>query len=671
MAVSTVFFIVLAAIVSMVLALFQYYKKKNTAFILLIIRFLAVFALLFLLVNPKLKSTTYHNVKPQLNLLIDNSTSIKHKKASKTVFNLVSQFKNNKDISEKYVISTYTFDERLHVSDSLNFDQTHTQIYDALTQLNQLSTQENTATVLITDGNQTKGADYSYFTAPHKIYSVAVGDTTVYNDLEITQLNVNKYTHLNNSFPVEVFVKYVGDKPVAGNFSVSGSKGVLFKQNLRFTADKNSHRITFKLAADKVGLQNYTASITALPNEKNTVNNTRKFSVEVIDQQAKIALVSSVNHPDIGMIRRAVSGNKQFTVELINSLDKNILIKDYQLFIFYQPVSEMKPVITAAYKENANTFFITGTATDYAFLNSVQQDFSKAVVNASENYQAILNTGFDVFSVPDIGFKDFTPLTDQFGTIQLNTNAKIILEQTINGQPTNQPLLSIYEQGSRRGAILFGQGIFKWRMASYVQHQSFQDFDTFLNTLIQFLASSKRYVRLTVECNPLFYANENVRIKARFFDATYKIDENARLELTLVNKNDNSSSKHILSLKEGFYQLDLNNLAPGDYSFSVKNLEGNQVKYGGFTVLSHDMEEQFSVTDKSSLKKLALTSHGALFYPDQSKLLMEALLTDDTLNTVQKASVSFNEVINWKWLLVLAILLFSMEWFIRKYLGKI
>ncbi|PID70997.1 MAG: hypothetical protein CR985_02020 [Flavobacteriales bacterium] len=671
MAVSTVFFIVLAAIVSMVLALFQYYKKKNTAFILLIIRFLAVFAVLFLLVNPKLKSTTYRNVKPQLNLLIDNSTSIKHKKASKTVSNLVSQFKNNKDISEKYVISTYTFDERLHVSDSLNFDQTHTQIYDALTQLNQLSTQENTATVLITDGNQTKGADYSYFTAPHKIYSVAVGDTTVYNDLEITQLNVNKYIHLNNSFPVEVFVKYVGDKPVAGNFSVSGSKGVLFKQNLYFTTDKNSHRITFKLAADKVGLQNYTASITALPNEKNTVNNTRKFSVEVIDQQAKIALVSSVNHPDIGMIRRAVSGNKQFTVELINSLDKNILIKDYQLFIFYQPVSEMKPVITAAYKENANIFFITGTATDYAFLNSVQQDFFKAVVNASENYQAILNTGFDVFSVPDIGFKDFTPLTDQFGTIQLNTNAKTILEQTINGQPTNQPLLSIYEQGSRRGAILFGQGIFKWRMASYVQHQSFQDFDTFLNTLIQFLASSKRYVRLTVECNPLFYANENVRIKARFFDATYKIDENARLELTLVNKNDNSSSKHILSLKEGFYQLDLNNLAPGDYSFSVKNLEGNQVKYGGFTVLSHDMEEQFSVTDKNSLKKLALTSHGALFYPDQSKLLMEALLTDDTLNTVQKASVSFNEVINWKWLLALAILLFSMEWFIRKYLGKI
>lgn len=671
MTVSTVFFIVLAAVIALLMAFFQYYKKRETPILLFTIRFLGIFSLLFLLINPKVRSISYQNIKPQLNLLIDNSKSIAYKNEAETVRQLVNQLKDNEALNEKYTFSTYTFDEKLNLSDSLGFNKSGTQLYDALTQLGQLSTQENTATVLISDGNQTKGADYGFFTAPHKIFTVAVGDTTVYKDLAVSQINVNKYTHLNNTFPVEVFVNYNGNEPVTKSFSVRDNTGVLFRKDLRFTADERSHRINFNLTASQVGLQNYTATVAPLANEKNTVNNTQKFSVEVIDEQAKIALVSAVVHPDIGMIKRAVSGNKQFSVEIINALDNSIKVKDYQLFIVYQPTATMEPVIRSVLKENGNVFFITGSATDYGFLNAVQADFTREVVNATENYQAMLNTGFDEFLIADIGFRDFMPLLDRFGTVKFNAKAKTVLEQTINGQPTGQPLLSIYEEGDRRGAVLFGQGIFRWRMASFVQQRSFREFDAFVNKLIQYLASSKRYSRLTVEYDPLHYANESVPIRAQFFDATYKIDENARLELTLINNEDKNSSKHILSLRDGYYQLDLNDLKPGDYSFSVRNLEDNQVKHGGFTILSHDVEEQFSVTDKNSLGKLALASNGALYYPDEITELVDALANDDSLATVQKANTSINEVINWKWLLALVILLFSLEWFIRKYLGKI
>lgn len=671
MTVSTVLFIVLAAIIAFLMAFFQYYKKKKTRVTLFIIRFLAVFTLLFLLIGPRVKSTSYQNIKPRLNLLIDNSKSIAHKNEAETVRDMVSLMKENKAINDKYDLTIYTFDEKLNLSDSLRFDKSSTQLYDALIQLEQLNAQDNLATVLISDGNQTKGADYASFTAPHKIFAVAVGDTTVYKDLAISQLNVNKYTHLDNSFPIEVFVKYNGKEPVTKTFSVRNNTGVMYKKDLRFTADESSHRINFNLKAGQVGLQNYTAAIGTLPDEKNKVNNTRKFSVEVIDEQAKIALISTVNHPDIGMVKRAVSGNKQFSVEIINTLNDNIKVKDYQLFIFYQPTAAMELVLQSVLKENGNVFFMTGSVTDYEFLNTAQPDFSREVVNATENYQAMLNSGFDEFLIDDIGFGDFTPLLDKFGTVKFNANAKTVLEQTINGQPTDQPLLSIYEQGNRRGAVLFGQGIFRWRMASYVRQRSFRDFDAFVNKLIQYLASSKRYSRLTIEYDPLHYANENVRIRAQFFDATYKIDENARLELTLMNKEDNSTSKHILSLKAGYYEVDLNNLVAGDYSFNVRNLDDDQVKYGGFTVLSHDVEEQFNVTDKNSLEKLVLASGGTLFYPAQFSALLEELANDETLRTVQKASVSFSEVINWKWLLALVILLFSSEWFIRKYLGKV
>ena len=77
------------------------------------------------------------------------------------------------------------------------------------------------ATVIVTDGNQTAGEDYEYRKYDSKIFPVLVGDTTKYQDVQITQLNVNKFSYLKNKFPVEALILYEGDKSVKTKFTLS------------------------------------------------------------------------------------------------------------------------------------------------------------------------------------------------------------------------------------------------------------------------------------------------------------------------------------------------------------------------------------------------------------------------------------------------------------------
>ncbi len=72
----------------------------------------------------------------------------------------------------------------------------------------------------ISDGNQTIGNDYEFINSKQTIYPIVFGDTTKYQDLKLSQLNVNKYSYIKNKFPVEVILNYEGNETVTTQFSI-------------------------------------------------------------------------------------------------------------------------------------------------------------------------------------------------------------------------------------------------------------------------------------------------------------------------------------------------------------------------------------------------------------------------------------------------------------------
>ncbi|WP_418650351.1 VWA domain-containing protein [Tenacibaculum aestuariivivum] len=629
---------------------------------------MSLFLLLILFVNPKIKTIEIENIKPVLSVLVDNSLSIKHFKEEVKVFNIIKEIKESKKIANKFDVEFLSFGNTTSVLDSLLFLDTSTNITQAINSVNELQNERLNATIVITDGNQTTGSDYEYLTSKNKIFPVVVGDTTLYKDLQITQLNVNKYSYIKNKFPVEALLYYEGKEKVSATFSITNNNKKVFSKKLEFSPLKRTQTVVTNLTSDKKGVQYYKTAISKINNEKNTKNNYKNFSVEVIDEQTKVLILSAVLHPDLGAIKKSIESNKQRKVDIALINSKNINYNDYQFFVFYQPNNSFKKVFE---KVMSNYLIVSGTKTSWSFLNTQNLGFKKHVINQSEAYSAIYNANFSPFLQPNIGFNKFPPLDDLFGDVTLTNNAQVLLYQKYAGVKTTEPLLATIENNNKKYAVLFGEGIWKWRSASFLKEQSFETFDLFLANLVQYLASNKKRKRLDVKSARLYPANDPINISAFYVDKNYKFDARASLEIMVTNTTTKVQKTIPFSLVNNSYQVAVDGLLPGNYSYQVSVVNQKTKSYGKFKITDYQIEEQFTSANYKKLKTLALKTKGALIYPNKIEELLTQLSEDKSYYTVQKSINKNKNLIDWRWILSIIILLFSIEWFIRKYYGKI
>lgn len=671
----SILYLICAFLCSVSIGYFQYFykvkSKKSIHILLCALKTLSLFLLLALFISPKIKTTTFQTIKPILSILVDNSKSISYFKEEKNLQDFSSKLNNNARLSDKFEIENYVFSADLKSSDSIDFLGSATNIYNAVSAVNKLNTEKKAPILLLTDGNQTIGNAYEFIKSEQKVYPIIFGDTSKHTDIKITQINVNKYSYLNNKFPVEVLLNYDGPGSVKKTFSIYSVGKKIFSKRIQFSKKERSRIIRFDLAALKVGVNYFTAEIEKIKNEKNTKNNTKIFSVEVIDEQARVLLLTDVLHPDIGALKKAIESNPQRAVTVSKVTEFRDNFSDYQLVILYQPNNVFEDVFAKIRKGQCNLLIVTGTNTNWALLNKQQFGFTKNFLQETENYGARHHTSFSVFLQKDIGFSGFPALKDAFGVLDFNKQHEDLVLQEIRGVKTTQPLISFFNEEKQKIAVIFGEGIWRWRAASFLSSNTFQDFDQFIGNALQYLTTNKNSARLEVNSEHVYASNTAVNIAAFFTDTNYKFDNSASLEITLTNNETKKETKLPFSLRNNSYQIAIENLSPAVYNFIVGVVDQSHEKYGSFKITKYQIEAQFTHADVFKLEQLALNTGGAPFYKDEITRLIQELLADKTYYSEQKAIVKEQSLLEWKWLLLIIISLSTVEWILRKYSGKI
>lgn len=675
MTTNTFLFVILSIVVAGGLSYFQYfYKNKNYSkanMILAFLRFISVFGILLLFINPILSRKTFETIKTPLPIVVDNSSSIIDLKANAKVLDLYQKLVTNAAIQEKYEVQSYRFDADFETSDQFDFKGKQSNLDEVAKSLKSIYKNTTFPTVVLTDGNQTSGNDYLYsFDPANKVYPIVVGDTTTLFDLKVAQLNVNKYAFQKNKFPVEVFLNYSGTKSVHATFKISQGNSVLTTQTVSFTPSKKSILVNALLPAEKVGMQIFKASITSTQQEKNTYNNSKNFAVEVIDQRTNVALISAINHPDLGALKRAIETNAQRKVTIIKPNEVKSL-QDFQVLVLYQPTAEFKSVFEANKTAGLNTFIITGTNTDFTFLNQQQSNLVFRMSNQKEDYLASFNSQFNLFALDNIGFETFPPLQNAFGTITTNSNISVLLTSKIRNIETNAPLLAFAENGGKRSAYLMGENIWKWRLQSHVDTKSYEKFDVFIDKTIQYLATNNTKKSLVVTHENFYNSGDALEITAQYFNKNYELDEKAQLTISVTNKSTKLTKKYDFTRTNNSFKVNLDGLPAGQYQFAVKELHSNTIYNGYFEILDFDIEKQFVNPDVNKLSQLATQTQGAVIFPDQIDTLIKTLLEETNYKAVQKAIVKKTPLIDWMWLLVGIALSLTCEWFLRKYNGML
>lgn len=675
MTTTIILFLVFSFVIASGLSFFQYFYKAKTKLkanlVLAFLHFLSIFGILTLLINPVINKKTLETIKTPLPIVVDNSSSIIDLKSKETVLGLYKNLLHNKDLQDKFDVQSYQFDSEFQQVEGLDFNGNQTNLDEVAKNLKSIYKNITFPTVIITDGNQTSGNDYVYsFDANNKIYPLIVGDTTKFLDLKVTQLNVNKYAFQKNKFPVEVFLQYFGNKNVNANFSISQGNSVLSKQTISFSASKKTAIVNVLLPADKIGLQIFKAVISSNEKEKNTYNNTYNFAVEVINQKTNIAIVSTINHPDIGVLKRAIESNAQRKVIVVKPNEIKSL-QDYNILILYQPTNEFKTVFEKNKLAGINTLIITGNNTDFNFLNQQQANLIFKMSGQKEDYLSEFNSQFNLFAIENLGFENFPPLQNPFGTIATNGNVSILLSSKIRNIDTNSPLLAFVENRDKRSAFLLGENIWKWRLQSHIDNQSFEKFDTFMNKTIQFLASNNSKKSLVVNHENFYNSGESIEISAQYFNKNYEFDEKARLSISVTNTKTKLTKNYDLLKGNNFFKVNLDGLSAGNYNFSIKELNSKTTYSSRFEILDFDIEKQFINPDVTKLNQLAKQTQAQAYYPNEVDTLVKMLLENENYKAIQKEIISKKPLIDWVWMLVIIAFSLAAEWFIRKYNGML
>ena len=670
---NNIFYILTAAVIALLLAAFLYLynnkKKSKINWILFGLRALSYFFIFLLLFNLKITKRILENHKPNLFVLVDNSKSISLENNHGTVRKIIDKLKNDQTLTDKFNFQFYAFSKEVTSLDSLSFTGKETNIKNALKTIKSVSLNRKSPIILISDGNQTMGNSYQFYKTKHAIYPIVIGDTTTFQDVFIDRLNANKYAYLKHKFPVEVFVGYQGEKEnIPFTFKITEGNKTIFSKKIKLGKKNSSKHLSFYLPANKTGLHHYLATVSEIKNEKNKTNNKKYFTVNVISEQAKILLISDMIHPDIAMFKRAIETNEQRKL-ILKKPNDNIKLSEYKSVILYQPNASFKTIINQSISAKKNIFFVTGTHTDWQALNNFQSFFKRDFVNKKEDYNPVFNSSFSTFLVDDSGFENYPPLEDKFGEITFFVPNETLLFQKINDFTTEQPLMATFTKNALRFIALFGENAWRWRIYEGKNKHNFKDFDTFINKSMQYLASENNGDFLKIDYKNTYFSNEPISIKAQLFDVNYHFNPNAKLWIKI--SNDKKKWTYPFALVANYYQVSLSDLVPGNYHFTVYDNAKKVQKFGSFTILNYEMEQQNLSGNYKELKQLAQNNSGIVFYPNQTRELITTLNRNNNFKTIQKEIIRKKSLIDWRILLGVIAILLTLEWFIRKYKGFI
>ncbi|MEM6967370.1 MAG: hypothetical protein AAF573_21580 [Bacteroidota bacterium] len=660
-------------------------QSKQLNWILGGIRFLSVTLISMLLLSPLLKSLINETKKPVIVLAQDQSESILADMNEQEATAYQQSFKDlSGKLSEDYEVKEYAFGEKVREGIDFAFNDKVSNISDFLKTMYDLYSNQNLgAIVLATDGIYNQGSNPIYagtkLTAP--IYSVALGDTTAKKDLILKRVFHNKIAYLGDKFSVQIDV---AAKNCTGNNTIlSISKIVEGKSNriqqIPIGINKNDFFNTQEiiLDANESGVQRYRISLNAVEGEVTRANNSKDIFIDVLDARQKILVVANAPHPDLTAIKQAVTKNKNYEIDInyINNLKVNVA--NYDFVIMHQLPSKTNnasAVLQTMYDNAIPRMYIVGSQTNLSQFSKIQpiMDISGDGRN-TEDVQAKVAPTFGLFTISDEVKNElpkFSPLLAPFGEFRDNANTQVLLYQRIGKIDTKYPLLLFGEQNNIKMGVLAAEGLWKWRLFDFLQHENHDIFEEILGKSIQYLTlkEDKRKFRISLDKN-IFNENEPINFDAELYNQSYELINEPDATITITN-SEGKDFPFTFSKTTNAYTLRNKIFPVGNYKFrGTVNSSGEQLVYNGkFSVQPIQLEVFETTADHSILKLLSEKYGGQLVFPNNVSAISSSLQENPILPVVYTTSKT-RSIINVRWIFFVLLSLLVLEWFIRRYFG--
>ncbi len=638
-----------------------------------------------LLLSPLLRSVINETQKPVVVLAQDESESVLAEMRDTSIYR--QRFERLKQtLKDNYDLKTYSFGEDVREGIDFKYKDKVSNISEFFTEVYDLYSNQNLgAIVLATDGIYNEGSNpiYSGTKLSAPIFTIALGDTTPNKDLIVKRVFHNKITYLGDKFSIQVDISALncaGNSTILQIAQVNGDGSLTRLSQQAISINKNDFFTTKEIIinADRAGVQRYMISVNKVNGEVTTRNNSQEIFVDILDARQKILILAAAPHPDISAIKTSLSKNKNYQLTVAYANQPSVNVAGFDFVVLHQLPSKknnISGILQTLQTRKIPRLFIVGTQSD---LNAVSQAQNLVKItgrgNNHNDIQAVVKNNFNLFTIDErllTELPKFAPLLSPFGEFTPMPEANILLNQRIGKVETKYPLLAIGQKEATKLGVLCGEGIWKWRVFDYMQHQNHQLFDELLGKTVQYLTlkEDKRKFRVSVNKN-IFKENESIYFDAELYNESYELINEPDASLTIKDSQGKDFPFTFNKVNKS-YTLNAGFFPVGNYTFKgVVNSNGEQLTYDGkFSVKPIQLEIFETTANHSILKILSDKYGGNLVYPSEIDSLPKIIAQKDTVKPILYSTLKTRSIINLKWIFFLLLGLLSLEWFGRKYYG--
>ena len=680
-------FILAAILFAFLLALFIYHKDErfssthpSVKIILTLLRFISLSILIILLFKPKLLNEIKQVEKPIIVFLQDASSSILNYPDStyyKSEFKTLIE-KNNKILSEKFDVYTYHFSDSINQDINMDFDGKKTDISYAFEEIvNRFYNRNLAAVVLVSDGNYNKGINpfYKISELNCPIFTMAIGNDTPEPDIQISAVRHNEIAYFENEFPIQFDILSNFDSDQKHQISIINNGKTIYTEDLILKAQTPISKEIF-IQANNEGIQYYDIVINEIDGERNTENNHEKVAIEILENLQNILILFSNPHPDVAALTTALEKGKNYKVT--NSLFHEFSeeIEAYNLIILHQIpdfTNRNKNLLDKIIKSETALFFIGGKGIKWSTFNKIQEFVEVNTKNSMQDVFPIINKDFSPFQLSEQCEKfvqSATPLKVPFSDVILKEEYSSLFTQKIEGIITNNELLFFVEKEEKNWAILFAEGLWKWKMFDYQKNQSHDNFNELFQSISQYLTLNKDKRKLRLQYPKIINEGEKFYMDAQLYNDNYQLIEYAEMSLVLTDPNEKEFIYSFSPLKRK-YKTVIKNLNKGNYGFKVNSKFKNEFveQNGTFVVLESRLEQKQKIANWKTLKQISSKTNGQFIKKDNFDNYSEIISSNIDSNQKVYFYKYLSDLIKKKSIFLVLLLCLFLEWIIRKRLG--
>lgn len=699
-------YLLLLAVIAVVYTFYVYrftipVVSKPLKYLLSFLRAGSFLLLLFLIFEPIVTLTKKETIQPVNLVFVDNSSSIKIKDGNnreETIKNFLTDFSKN-DLSSSSEF--YSFGAKVNQfensgNERLSFNEPTTNL---LSVFNSIDKNRNIASIsIITDGVITEGTNPVNLAERIGVlvFTIGVGDSSSRNDVSVQNVLFNEYIYAGATTGIVAVIQNKGYSDKGAKITLTEDNIILEEKNI-VLSPAGTQNINFDYTPSLPGEKKLSVSISPLQGEYTTANNNRVFYVNVLSNKIKVLLISGLPSNDHSFIKNALEADTNFTVnsiiqtgrgryfgnpnvsKLVDSADIFFLIH----FPTAETNTELMNNISTQVKEKKKPFFLLlSESIDNNKLNILQPEVPITVrrvvpgsievqpnVLENESKNPILqHSGMNILQ----NWNNLPPVYMSRWEFQSKPESEILSLTKVNNVNINTPLIVTRRLGSKRSISVTASDIWRWKLQR--ANANIDLFDRFILNSVKWLNAKdeRKQVRIATS-KKIYSAGEVVQFIAEVYDESFNPVNESEVKLKIRNREE-EYVVNLISAGNGIYEGILESAKSGDYSFSGEaSLNGKKLgtDAGRFNIGDQDIEFINPTLDADVLKLLSMRTKGKFYYNSEYGQLFDELKKINEKSSKEKINLSEISLWSNEWALILLILLFAMEWFIRKREGML